>query len=104
MNGYKVDYLSSSCENFGDMSNQIGLYPPVKSQITENGIIPEDARREEFCNIPIYNDEYQNYPQIHLSNNIQQCELMLRRGDSRGFDNIDFTDLPNYRFIDMNGH
>jgi len=97
-NGYRLEYVSdSSCDVFeGD--GQSPAFPPVKSQITENGIIPEDARREEFCNIPRYNGEYQNYPQIHIGNMIQQCELMLRRGDASCYENIDMTDLPSYTF------
>lgn len=103
MNGYKVDYLRTSC-GLLEGDQQTDEFPPVKSQITENGIIPEDARREEFCNIPAYNGEYQNYPEVHLGNNIQQCELMLRRGDSSCFDNVDMTDIPNFAYIDRKGN
>ncbi len=102
MNGYRVSYVSASCDTL-DGDYQSPDYPPVKSQITEKGIIPEDARREEFCNIPRYNGEYQNYPEIHLANNIQQCELMLRRGDSSCFDNVDNTDIPEYTYVDASG-
>lgn len=102
MNGYKVGYSSTSCDDLGG-PQQSDVYPPVKSQITENGIIPEDARRDEYCNIPHYNGEYQNYPEIHLGNNIQQCELMLRRGDRSCFDNIDKSDIPAYTYLDRNG-
>lgn len=103
MNGYGVDYHSSQSCDFLSGPQQLGDFPPVKSQITEVGIIPEDARREEFCNIQAYNGEYQNYPQVHLGNNIQQCELMLRRGDSACYDNIDMTDIPNYSFTGPDG-
>jgi hypothetical protein len=75
----------------------------VKSQITETGIIPEEARREERCNIPIYNGKYQNYPQLHIGHNLQQCELMLRRGTSACYDNIDLTDIPDYIFMAPDG-
>jgi hypothetical protein len=102
MNGYKIGYLSTSCDDLSG-PQQSDLYPPVKSQITEHGIIPEDARRDESCNIPHYNGEYQNYPEIHLGNNIQQCELMLRRGDRSCFDNVDNTDIPAYTYLDRNG-
>ncbi len=102
MNGYRVDYGSSTCDILAG-SQQNDAWPPVKSQITERGIIPEDARREEYCNIPHYNGEYQNYPQVHIGNNIQQCELMLRRGDRSCYDNIDYTEIPNYTFTDENG-
>ena len=100
MNGYRVEYHSSSACDFMSGDQQRDEWPPVKSQITENGIIPEDARREEACNIPHYNGEYQNYPQVHLGNVIQQCELLLRRGDRSCYDNIDLTDIPDYTFVD----
>lgn len=103
MNGYRVDYHSSRGCDFLSGAQQLPDWPPVKSQITENGIIPEDARREEACNIPRYNGEYQNYPQVHLGNLIQQCELMWRRGDRSCYDNIDMSDLPNYTFVDGKG-
>jgi hypothetical protein len=103
MNGYAVEYASSeSCDYLAD-KQQSKEWAPVKSQITERGIIPEDARREEYCNIPNYNGKYQNYPQVHLGNLIQQCELMLRRGDRSCFDNVDNSDFPDYTFVDPNG-
>jgi hypothetical protein len=103
MNGYGVEYgSSSSCDDLGG-DQQSGEWPPVKSQITELGIIPEDARRDEFCNVPIYDGSYQNYPQIHLGNNIQQCELMRRRGDESCFQNVEQSDLPEYSFVDRKG-
>lgn len=102
MNGYRVSYGSTSCDYLG-RAQQSSHWTPVKSQISERGIISEDARRQEYCNIPEYNGEYQNYPQIHLGNNIQQCELMLRRGDASCFDNVDISDVPNYTFIGPNG-
>ncbi len=102
MNGYKIDYLSTSCDDLSG-SQQSDAFPPMKSQITEMGIIPEDARRDEYCNISHYNGEYQNYPEIHLGNNIQQCELMLRRGDRSCFDNVDHSDIPAYTYLDRNG-
>lgn len=103
MNGYRVDWHSSSACDYMDGAQQNSQWSPVKSQITEKGIIPEDARREEQCNIPSYNGEYQNYPQVHLGNNIQQCELLWRRGDRRCYDNVDQRDLPNYTFIGSDG-
>jgi len=103
MNGYRVEYGSSDSCDYLSGAQQSDDWAPVKSQITEKGIIPEDARREEYCNIPQYNGEYQNYPQIHLGNNIQQCELMLRRGDPSCYDNVDMTDIPNFTFIDPKG-
>ena len=103
MNGYGVEIGSSSSCDFLRGRQQDDQWPPVKSQITENGIIPEDARREQHCNIPVYDGKYQNYPQIHLGNNIQQCELMLRRGDSSCYDNVDNKDIPEYTFIDPDG-
>lgn len=102
MNGYGVDYISSDACDFLNGSQQDPQWLPVKSQISEKGIVPDDARREEHCNISAYNGKYQNYPQVHLGNNIQQCELMLRRGDSSCYDNIDKADLPNYSFLDPN--
>ena len=103
MNGYGVEYTSNSSCDVLSGRQQSSNWPPVKSQITEQGIIPEDARREEHCNIPSYNGKYQNYPQIHLGSNIQQCELMLRRGDSSCYDNIDNSDIPDYTFIGPDG-
>jgi len=78
-------------------------WPPVKGGITEEGIIPEDAQREEYCNIPHYNGTYQNYPEINLGNLIQQCELMRRRGDNSCFDNVDTTDVPDYTYTGYDG-
>ena len=103
MNGYGVDYISSDACDFLNGAQQNPQWAPVKSQITANGVIPDDARRQENCNVPAYSGEYENYPQVHLGNNIQQCELMLRRGDRACYDNIDRSDLPNYSFLDPNG-
>ena len=102
MNGYNVDWgIAASCDN--STAQQYPDWPSVKSQITEKGIIPEEARREEYCNISHYNGAYQNYPQLHLGHNIQQCELMLRRGDRRCYDNVDHSDLPGYTFVNSRG-
>lgn len=103
MNGYRVDFHSRSSCDFMEGSQQDPRWSPVKSQITETGIVPEDARRSQSCNAPVYNGEYQNYPQVYLGSLIQQCELMLRRGDPRCYDNIDNTDLPDYTFIGPDG-
>lgn len=103
LNGFGVEFDSSSSCDFLSGSQQDDDFTPVKSQITENGIIPEDARREEHCNIPHYNGEYQNYPQIHINNTVQQCELMLRRGDSSCYENISLDDIPEYSFIGPDG-
>lgn len=103
MNGYGVELHSSKACDYMTGSQQHSAWTPVKSQISENGILPEDARREEYCNVERYNGEYQNYPQVHLGNNIQQCELLLRRGDSSCYDNVDLTDLPHYVFLDAKG-
>lgn len=103
MNGHGVEHGSSNSCDYLDGSQQNDRWEPVKSQISENGIIPEDARREEYCNIQQYNGEYQNYPQIHLGNNIQQCELMFRRGDRSCYDNVDSSDIPNYTFVGPDG-
>ena len=103
MNGYRVEYGSQFSCDFLSGDQQNDDWEPVKSQITELGIIPEEARREEYCNIPVYNDKYQNYPQLHIGNNIQQCELMLRRGDSSCYDNIDMTAYPDFAFVDPDG-
>jgi hypothetical protein len=102
MNGYGLEYSGNSCDLLTG-PQQSNEWLPVKSQITENGIIPEDARRDEYCNVPRYNGEYQNYPQLHLGNNIQQCELMLRRGDSSCYENVDNTDISNYTYIGPDG-
>ncbi len=103
MNGYGVELISTRSCDYLDGPQQSDEWEPVKSQITENGIIPEDARREEYCNVPVYNGEYQNYPQIHLNNLIQQCELMLRRGDTSCFDNVNNTDVPEFAFRGPDG-
>lgn len=101
MNGYGVEHGSRNSCDYLAGAQQSPQWEPVKSQITPDGIIPEDARREEFCNIPRYQTgEYQNYPQLHISNNIQQCELMLRRGDRRCYENVDMRDMPNFTFVD----
>lgn len=103
MKGYGIEYGSpDSCDLLSGEQQRSDLMP-VKSQITENGILPEDARRQEYCNITKYNGEYQNYPQLHLGHNIQQCELMLRRGDSSCYDNVENTHIPNYEFIGPDG-
>ena len=103
MNGYGIEYGSNrSCDVLGGRQQSSDL-EPVKSQITEQGIIPEDARRDEHCNISKYDGKYQNYPQLHLGHNIQQCELMLRRGDPSCFDNVETTDVPEYAFVGPDG-
>lgn len=104
MNGYAVEYGSSNSCDYLSGPQQNPQWPPVKSQITENGVIPEDARREESCNIPSYSGIYENYPQVHLGNNIQQCELMLRRGDNSCYENVDNTDISDYSFVDPDGN
>jgi hypothetical protein len=104
MNGYGVEYGSSNSCDFLKGRQQKDDLKPLKSQITEYGIIPEDARRREYCNISHYNGKYQNYPQLHIGNNVQQCELMLRRGDTTCFDNIDRSDIPDYTFIGPDGN
>ena len=103
LNGLGVEFDSSSSCDYLEGRQQSEDFPPVKSQITENGVIPEDARREEHCNIPYYNGEYQNYPQIHLNNTVQQCELMLRRGDQSCYENISLDDIPQYTFTGPDG-
>jgi hypothetical protein len=103
MNGYAVEYGSSYSCDYLRNAQQSEQWPPVKSQITAQGIIPEDARRSEYCNVPKYNGKYQNYPQVHLGNNIQQCELMLRRGNRSCYDNVDDTEIPEYTYLDPDG-
>ncbi len=95
MNGYAVHLGKSSCDYLGG-AFQFPWYAPVKSQITPSGIIPEDARRAEFCNVPAYDGTYQQYPQGHIGSNLQQCELLLRRGDRSCYDNEDPSDVPDY--------
>jgi len=102
MNGYRIDLGGSSCDYLGGVF-QSSYYEPVKSQITPYGIIPEDARRDEFCNVPVYNGTYQNYPQGHIGHNLQQCELLLRRGDRSCYDNLDENDLPDYPVLGPDG-
>jgi hypothetical protein len=96
MNGYGVHLgQTSSCDYLGGVF-QSPQYAPVKSQITPEGIVTEDARRDEYCNVPVYNGTYQNYPQGHVGSNLQHCELMLRRGDRSCYDNEDPSDIPDY--------
>lgn len=102
MNGYAIDFGNTSCDFLGGVFHT-PQYPPVKSQITPNGVIPEDARRDEFCNIPAYNGSYQNYPQGHVGSNLQQCELLLRRGDRSCYDNVDESDLPGFPVLGPDG-
>lgn len=103
MNGYRVELNSNESCDYLSGDQQHPDWPPVKSQITHLGIIPEDARRDEFCNIPEYDGSYQNYPQIHIGNLVQQCELMLRRGDRECYENVNETDEPEYSFIGPDG-
>ncbi len=103
MDGYGVDYSSGVSCDLLNGPRQSADWPAVKSQISEKGIVTEDSRREEFCNIPVYNGQYENYPQVHLGNNIQQCELMLRRGDNQCFENVDNTDIPEYTYKGPDG-
>jgi len=102
MSMYGIDYLRTSCDYLGG-PQQSRQWLPVKSGITHTGIVTEDARRKEYCNIPRYNGLYQNYPEVHLGNLIQQCELMLRRGDSSCYDNIDMREFSEYKFIGPDG-
>jgi hypothetical protein len=104
MNGYRQEYVSgSSCDYLSGAPQGGDLPYPVKSQISEGGILTQDAQRAQSCNISHYASFYQNYPQVHLGNTIQQCELMLRRGDRSCFDNVDNTDLSAYSFKDPKG-
>jgi hypothetical protein len=103
MNGFRVELDSNKSCDFLAGSQQKKNIQPVKSQITELGIIPEDARRDEFCNVPIYDGTYQNYPQLHLGNNIQQCELMLRRGDSSCYQNVNTKTVVGFQYTDSKG-
>jgi hypothetical protein len=102
MSMYAVGFHRTSCDYLSG-PQQSSQWLPVKSGITHTGIVTEDARRKEYCNIPRYDGLYQNYPEVHLGNQIQQCELMLRRGDSSCYDNIDMKDIPEYRFIGPDG-
>jgi len=103
MNGYRTDYHGSTSCDFLSGPQQSGQWAPVKSQITAAGIVPDDARRDEFCNVPRYTGAYQNYPQLHLGNTIQQCELMLRRGDASCYNNVDNTAIANYSYVGPDG-
>ncbi len=103
MNGYAVEYGSRySCDSL-DGRQQSPRWAPVKSQITPQGVIPEDARRDQFCNVPAYNGEYQNYPQLHLGHNLQQCELMLRRGDASCYENVSWNEIPRFTYSGPDG-
>ena len=102
MKMHRVNWTTYGCDNLTG-TNQDTRWPPVKSRITEKGIVSEDARRQESCNIPRYNGSYQNYPQVHLGNLIQQCELMLRRGDTSCYDNVDNRDVPSYTYVGPDG-
>ena len=101
MKMHRVSWTAYGCDNL--TTDQSSDWPPVKSGITEKGIVSEDARRQQYCNIPRYDGNYQNYPEIHLGNLIQQCELMLRRGDPACYDNVDWTDVPSYTYVGPDG-
>ncbi|MGB3713065.1 MAG: hypothetical protein WA996_01425, partial [Candidatus Promineifilaceae bacterium] len=103
MNGYGVEYGSRNSCDYLSGPQQSDDWEPVKSQISEKGIVPEDARRKQYCNVPEYDGVYHNYPQLHLGHIIQQCELMLRRSDHSCFDNVDNTDIRYYTFIGPDG-
>jgi hypothetical protein len=103
MNGYGIELRSSDSCDYLSGPQQGAVGPPVKSQITAGGIIPDDARRQEFCNIASYNGVYQNYPQIDIGVTVQQCELMLRRGDRSCYDNRDWSDVPAYPVLGPDG-
>lgn len=103
MNGNGVEHNGSTSCDFLTGSQQKDGRTPIKSQFSEKGIIPDDARREEYCNIKHYNGEYQNYPQLHINNTIQHCELLLRRGDRSCYNNVRNDDIPQYRFIGPDG-
>jgi hypothetical protein len=103
MNGNGVEHNGSTSCDFLTGSQQRGGSTPVKSQFSEKGIIPDDTRREQYCNVAIYNGDYQNYPQLHISNTVQHCELMLRRGDRSCYNNVRNDDIPQYRFIGPDG-
>jgi len=62
MNGYEVSWdAATSCDYLQDSpENKSSLGAPVKTQITSEGIIPQDARREQYCNIEHYDGSYQN--------------------------------------------
>jgi hypothetical protein len=102
MNGYAIDLGNSSCDYLGGVF-QSPQFAPVKSQITPGGIISEDARRDEYCNVPVYNGTYQNYPQGHIGNNLQQCELLLRRGDRSCYENEDPSHIPSFPVLGPDG-
>jgi len=101
MRMHGVSWTAYGCDNL--TTDQSPDRPPVKSGITEKGIVSEDARRQQYCNIPRYNGSYQNYPEIHLGNLIQQCELLLRRGDPACYDNVDWSDVPSYTYLGPDG-
>jgi len=91
---------TGKCDKLTD-SYQSPNWPPRKAGITERGIIPEDARRQEtYCNIPAYQTGlYENYPQVHLGNLLQACELMYRRGSKSCYDQAATDDIPAYTYI-----
>jgi hypothetical protein len=103
MNGYSIHLGSGASCDYLSGPWQSPAYPPVKSQITPGGIIPEDARRQQYCNVPVYDGTYQNYPQGHIGSNVQQCELMLRRGDRSCYDNEDASLLSDYPVLGPDG-
>lgn len=105
MNGYTASFGSSrSCDLLEDGPDQDpSLGPPVKSQITETGIVAADARRRQKCNIRRYDGTYQNYPQLALDHLTAFCELLWRRGDSSCYDNVDWSDQPGFSYLDLKG-
>jgi hypothetical protein len=103
MNGFGVEHNGSTSCDFLTGSQQYNGLEPVKSQFSENGIIPDDTRREQYCNVTEYNGKYQNYPQLHISHTVQHCELLFRRGSRSCYDNYRTDDIPEYEFMGPDG-
>ena len=84
MNGERV-------EGWGGSSECCDFDPATKSMIRPDGGIPDELRRGSTgCagTRIVENDKSNMYSQTHLQNLIAQAELLLRRGDSRLYDNI----------------
>lgn len=93
MSGHSVSFWSSSaCDDLSDRS-QDPSRPPVKSMITPEGILPDDARREQYCNIEEYDGSYQSYPQLTCDHLIAYAELRRIRGDLSVYEQIELSPM-----------
>lgn len=83
-------------EGRGSSSRACDFDPEVKSMIRPDGGIPDEMRRGStgcYGTRILENDPSNMYTQTHLQNVIAQAELLLRRGDRRIYENIQYDSL-----------